>query len=454
MKKTKIISLLLSINLLLTAFVPGTFAVEDTASSNTSVPAIADEASSPLDSLLSGLSGVTSIFDSIGNTIDDIGNTFDDIGDFVTSFSSSASANDGDADTNNADDQQQCTEVCDRCGQEDCICCTECNGIGTHETTCSAYQTLSGEQTSDTLNEYACSCEYPPESGNISDHAESCVRKTYILSQFNGKTSAEIYAQWETYDEATRADILQMVSVYDSSKYNELIALIENGESSGDDGSDEDIAFEEFEPIPLSGLTVGMSAQTGVFPEGTVASVTEVDVDSVQTELASAAAVLGDYLSDYTVTVISQKIVDISFTSDGTEVQPDGGSVYVTFDLTTVDGAENVAILHIKEDDTAELMAVQNVNGNEAISMTVEANGFSHYVVLESETTYKATLMRDELKKEEYGGQYEIVTFPVTLNDFVDANAFNDKQERSNNNIRTIKIMRVFLIIVLLIFLL
>ncbi len=35
--------------------------------------------------------------------------------------------------------------------------------------------------------------------------------------------------------------------------------------------------------------------------------------------------------------------------------------------------------------------------------------------------------MRDELKKEEYGGQYEIVTFPVTLNDFVDANAFNEK---------------------------
>ena len=415
MKKTKIISLLLSMTMLLTAIVPGTFAGEDTSGANVSEPIVVEEKETALDRIKSGINSFRDIVDAIGNT-------FDDIGDFVTSFGNAASANDGDADTNTADDQQQGTEVCDRCGQEDCICCTECNGIGTHETTCSAYQTFSGEQTSDTLNEYACSCEYPPESGNISEHADSCVRKTYILSQFNGKTPAEIYAQWETYDEATRADILQMVSVYDSSKYNELIALIKNGESSGEGGSDEDITFEEYPETIIDGLTVGMSAKTGVFHEDAVASVQVVDESSAQTELASAAVVLEEYLSDYTVTVISQKVVDISFTLNDEEVQPQG-SVYVTFEFTTEAEAEHIAIFHIQADGTAELMAIRTVDGSEDVSMTIEADSFSHYVILQSETVYNATLMRDLLKNDD---RYSIVTFPVTLNDF-DAQAYNNK---------------------------
>lgn len=79
------------------------------------------------------------------------------------------------------------------------------------------------------VDENACNCgENAAE--NLADHADSCPRKQYIKTLFEGKTAEEIYAQWETYDEATQNDILNMLQVYDNAKYEALKKLIDGTE--------------------------------------------------------------------------------------------------------------------------------------------------------------------------------------------------------------------------------
>ncbi|MBR2222856.1 MAG: hypothetical protein IJ973_00880, partial [Christensenellaceae bacterium] len=257
-------------------------------------------------------------------------------------------------------------------------------------------------------SEHACDCEYPPESGNIADHVDSCKRKQYIKSLFEGKTAEEIYAGWNDLDSATQTDLLNMLKVWDSVKYEELLKLI--------GGVADEPGFPE---TTIDGITITVEAEEGVFPEGSTVSMTEVTDASAQ--IAAAKTALEKFFPDYIVDLLYSKVVDISFACNGEEVQPNG-KVLLGFDIESIhSSAENIAILHITDDGTAELLALQNVYNTEAISLLIEAEHFSHYVILQSETTYKPTLLRDKLSGN---SRYSIVEFPVTLND-IDAVAYN-----------------------------
>ncbi len=277
-----------------------------------------------------------------------------------------------------------------------------------------------GETTTQTAPE--CSCTGIVDE-NLSKHADSCARKTYVKTLFEGTKAEDIYANWDNLDSDLQNDLLDMLKSYDNAKYEELVALI--GGSTGDGGEeDPDVPVEdlvvdetfEFTDAP----TVGIQAPTGAFAEeNPVASVVKVD-KVPEIEKTAVETAIAEYLSDYTVDVLSMDVMDISFANNGEEIQPQG-EVYVSFDVDLVKGAEIVAIFHIGANDKAELMAIQDVVSQKTMSMTIAATSFSHYVVLQNATTYKATKMSELLAGDE---QYSIVKFPVTLNDF-DAVAWN-----------------------------
>ena len=186
---------------------------------------------------------------------------------------------------------------------------------------------------------------------------------------------------------------------------------------------------EEYETIvgfPTTKIeNIYLEIETGkdVFPEGTEVAITPIS--EVTEEYASNINTsINDYLSNYTVGNISMKVVDISFISNGKEVQP-AGIVSLTFKISEEEvelNANTISILHVNDSEEAEVIASQKIIAGEEQIINVEVDSFSHYVILQSETKYKATLMRDILEGND---RYSIVTFPVTLNDF-DAKAYNN----------------------------
>lgn len=75
-------------------------------------------------------------------------------------------------------------------------------------------------------NEHTCNCgENAPE--NLANHADSCPRKQYIKTLYEDKTAKEIYAVWNTYDESTQKDILDMLKAYVPTRYDQLMELID-----------------------------------------------------------------------------------------------------------------------------------------------------------------------------------------------------------------------------------
>ncbi len=265
------------------------------------------------------------------------------------------------------------------------------------------------------VDENACNCEYPPESGNIADHVDGCPRKVYIKSLFDGKDAEEIYKEWESYDVTTQTDLLNMLQRWDGNKYEELKKLV-------DGATDED-----FPVVEVEGISIGVVAEDGVFPDGT--SVQISNVEDANSQIAASKAILSECFSDCTVNILSSKVVDISFICSDEIVQPNG-SVYVTFDIPAeelVPSANNLAILHIADNGSAELMAVRSLDNTDSVTVTVEATHFSHFVILQSQTTYNPTLMRTMLQEND---RYSIVEFPVTLNDF-DASVYNKTYDAS-----------------------
>ena len=266
------------------------------------------------------------------------------------------------------------------------------------------------EEEQEPVDEHACNCgENAPE--NLADHNDACPRKQYVKSLFEEKTAEEIYAAWETYDEATQNDLLNVLQKWDDTKYEELKHLVDK------------TPVEDFPGVELEGVSVGIDVEEGVFPAGTTAQVS--NVEDASSEVNASKNILAGYYSDSTVTVRYSKVVDISFVHEGEEVQPNG-SVYVTFDIPAAEvvaSANSLAVFHIADNGSAELMAVSSLDGTGDVSVTVEATHFSHFVVLQSETRYTPTLMRDKLAGNT---RYSIVEFPVTLNDF-DAEAYNNQ---------------------------
>lgn len=79
------------------------------------------------------------------------------------------------------------------------------------------------------IDEHACICgEDAPE--NLSQHADSCPRKQYVLSLIKNesggyKTAAELYEDWDSFDDATQTDILNMLRVYSKTTYDKFMEL-------------------------------------------------------------------------------------------------------------------------------------------------------------------------------------------------------------------------------------
>ena len=204
------------------------------------------------------------------------------------------------------------------------------------------------EPTDEPVDKNACTCEYPPESGNIADHVDSCPRKQYIRTLFEGKTAEEIYAQWETYDEATQTDLLNMLQKWDKAKYEELKSLVDKAP----DGEKE--------------TTVGdISLKVQGVPEGV--------------ELGAETVAPKSWNEDVFDAVGSKKVVfaiDITLTGADGKWQPaDGESVTVTLDAASLGltEGERIGILHDHEGALNDLGICIVTDGK----LTFTTNGFS-----------------------------------------------------------------------------
>lgn len=249
---------------------------------------------------------------------------------------------------------------------------------------------------SEAVDEYACNCgENAPE--NIADHADSCPRKAYIKTLFDGKTAEEIYAQWETYDEATQTDLLNMLLKWDDAKYKELKYMIDGN----DDSSGLDIVYIRYTGTAANGVGAKILAPEGSFPEGTTVSVTDADVSS--SEVASV-------VSDKILGIVA---VDISF--GGTDPVND---VLVSLDIPAgeiPEDANKVIVVHMGSSGP-EVVAEKYLNTSdlgETIAFTT--GGFSSYAAVFVDAKYNAQKMSTVLQNN---SRYQISTFNVDLFDY------------------------------------
>ena len=265
-----------------------------------------------------------------------------------------------------------------------------------------------------------CDCDYAGESG-LSGHTDSCARKSFVRNELiKNYSTEELYAMWDGLESEIQEAVLTFLSWDDYSKYTELKDLLDNGPAQGGEEEEgEDLIFDPVEAV--EGLSVGIFAPAGSFPAGTEVEITPVfDVDEKWIDKMEGELVTF-FEDEYTVEYLDVKMMDITFTGNDQPACP----VYVTFELdeNEIDpDADTLAVFHIDNRGNVELMATQQMDGLDEISVTVEATHFSHYVVLQSETKYNPTLMRDKLSENT---RYSIVEFPVTLNDF-DANTYNN----------------------------
>lgn len=146
-------------------------------------------------------------------------------------------------------------------------------------------------------------------------------------------------------------------------------------------------------------IVITLSADAGVFPEGSTLSVEKVtnnDVDQVVDEARDEEA---NVVSSYTFDI---KVLDVY----GNEVQPsDNNKVNVTFAMAEVqDNNLDVNVYHVDNELNVDKLDVE-VNENEAV---VEVDGFSYYTVeftynnltyvMEGDTTIKLSTILEYLK--------------------------------------------------------
>lgn len=252
-------------------------------------------------------------------------------------------------------------------------------------------------ETTNPAEENACDCEYPPESGNLAQHADSCARKTYIKTLFEGKTAEEIYAEWETYDEATQTDILNMLEVYDAEKFEELNSLVNNVE----DASGLDIVYVEYEDSTSSGVDVNVTAPEGAFPEGTTISVTDTEVSLARMRVSFDGEIMG---------VVA---VDISFEGEQPSKQ-----VTVTMDIPASkipSGANKVVVVHMG-DVGMEVVGTSYLDTSDAgETISFATTGFSSYAAVFVNSKYNAQKMQSALAGD---SRYSISEFSVDLFDY------------------------------------
>ncbi len=250
-------------------------------------------------------------------------------------------------------------------------------------------------ETTEPSDENACDCgEDAPE--NIADHADSCPRKQYIKTLFDGKTAEEIYAAWETYDESTQTDLLNMLKVYDSTKYEELEYMI-NGD---DDSSGLDIVYVPYTGKAANGVGAKILAPEGSFPDGTTVSISNADVSPSQVASVISEDILG---------IVA---VDIDF--GGSEPAND---VMVSLDIPAneVPAAANKLIVVHMSDSGPEVVGEKYLNtADSGETIAFKTDSFSSYAAVFVNGKYNAQKMSSVLQSNG-DGRYQISTFNVDL---------------------------------------
>lgn len=227
------------------------------------------------------------------------------------------------------------------------------------------------------VDENACNCgDNAPE--NLADHADSCPRKAYIKTLFEGKSAEEIYAQWETYDEATRTDLLNMLQKWDNAKYEELNKLLKCSCGTENGVHSEDCPL--YRPVSSDTITTedGITINVSGMPEGGALQIAEADeavLNEVKADVESHFAEMNTYR---TPNVIEETLFayDISvIDADQTSWQPDGTvEITLTVPELLVSAYEKVYIGHMHNDEVQLLETKLDYEKN---TITFIADGFS-----------------------------------------------------------------------------
>lgn len=255
----------------------------------------------------------------------------------------------------------------------------------------------------------SCDCINPPE--DLSLHADSCPRKIYVKTLFEGKTAEEIYADWESYDEDLRLDILNMVKAYDEEMYEELNVLVNCtcGTEDGIHGKDcpfyydggFDTVYVEYAATSSNGVSANITAPEGAFPEGTTVAVTDTEVSLSQVKSVVDGTIKG---------IVA---IDISFGGE----QP-SEAVTVTMDIPASkipDDANMVIVVHMGSNGP-EVMGIKYLDTtDDGETIAFATNGFSSYAAVFVNGKYNAQKMSSALAGN---GRYQISTFNVDLFDY------------------------------------
>ena len=149
-------------------------------------------------------------------------------------------------------------------------------------------------------------------------------------------------------------------------------------EEDEEDEEKEDVAFEGSKTV--SGVTVNVSADEGVFPEGSTLSVSTVssgEKDEIDEAVEEEREENRNVASSYTFDI---KVLN----KDGEETEPDTskGKVRVTFALSEADNDNLTAdIYHIGDDMKAEKLDTDTTTEGGEPAVTAETDGFSYYTV-------------------------------------------------------------------------
>lgn len=247
-------------------------------------------------------------------------------------------------------------------------------------------------------------CDCGSSSTDLSSHADSCARKSYIRSTYiKNNTAEQIYSDWNSLDSDVQAAVLEILSWDDYAKLVELQALIAAG-GSGSDG------------YPTTGsenINVKISVPTDAFPDGTTSHVEPIDAKEYCSVIESAISDI-----DTSAEVLALYAFDISFVNGNEKVQPTA-AVELTFtvpaELVPAE-VQTAMVFHIGDDGVSELVAENyDIIGGTEQTLRMDADSFSSYVIAFTGQKYQATLLRDALSGSD---RYSIATFPVTLYDY------------------------------------
>ncbi len=278
--------------------------------------------------------------------------------------------------------------------------------------------------------EPACDCAYPPEK--LPQHADSCPRKQYIKTLFEGKSAEEIYAAWPSYSEATQADLLDMLEAYRWTVYDALLSLLENDVEVPVESESETIRVQE-------GNSINASWDSTVFGGAEVSVISTVMTASEDLE-STVTDVIRTHLGESTE-ILKLIPVDITFLNEnGDHIQPeDGKFVSLDFSISTEQipqDANKILILHICSDGTVEIVGEKYLdNDAQAQTVLIQADDFSTYVTGLVAEKYQATLLKDALEgnsRYTVRSLYEIAGVKVNLFDY-DPFMFNEGKTVDNS---------------------